>query len=302
MEPPADLTWRVHEDVTLYPIQRDDMAYGFRLGAFDTQGRPIEDLLHRHHGKRIEALPFEATVPLREAGTFVYGGLLWEHFGHFLTEGISRIWRAIESPGVPIVWHRFMAKEEPLPWQQGVLDVLGLGRRRHIAVIRPMRFERLIVPQQGFVMPDDLHPHHAEAIAVMPWGNAEPRTRVWISRGVLSGAQLSTVHGEAAVEARLAAAGWKVFSPERARVDDQLATYAGAEVIAGFQGSAFHTLLLGRNVESRVLIVRRGNRHLRTYEAIGRAKGLKQEILEVPICRQRGLEIAIPPRGPGCSD
>jgi capsular polysaccharide biosynthesis protein len=285
LRPPEHLATTVFEDVTILPVERVPVplrhAGAACIGGYDSERGCLDALAHRSGRATMPAPPYRAPEE-HWPGTFVYGGILWPQFGHFLLEGLCRAWGARDRPDLPMVWHRMAAGGGMSSWQQGVLDVLSLNGRVHRIVERPVRIERLLVPEQGLVLGQYFHRTHAQALAVHPFRSPVAQRRVWLSRAALSPG-LIRVLGEEDIEPLLLAAGWDVVQPERLSVPEQLAALEDASLIAGFEGSAFHSLVLGRNIRARVAIVT-GPRPLgHAYPMIGVAKGLTQFALEVPM-------------------
>jgi hypothetical protein len=284
---PAELGINWFDDVTLMPLGANaDGGIGFRLGVFLADGTPIEAARHRR-GPVATPVP-----PLRRAeesweGSFVYAGIMWDHFGHFLVEGLARAWSFAQVPGVPLLWHRRTPSDRLLPWQRDILRLIGQGEREHRVVARPLRVARLGVPDPGLVMWGYLHALQAEMLAQHGFGAPVAGRRIWLSRSGLSPG-LARIEGEEAVEATLATLGWVILRPETMALAQQLAAIEAAEVIAGFEGSAFHILMLGRDIRARVVILLRRERLNRNYRMIADAKGFKQTAIKVGLERLDG--------------
>lgn len=252
----------------------------FRIGAFAPDGSPIVAAIHRRGGLAADPPPFAEAQETWD-GDFVYGGMLWDHFGHFLLEGLSRVWAFADLPG-PILWQRRASHGRLSGWQREIFDRLGIGGREHRVVDRPIRVARLAVPEQGLVTRRFLHPLQEAALAVHPYRSPEPGRHVWLSRSGLSG-NLARVEGEAAIEATLSAENWIILRPETLSIAEQLAALEAADVIAGFEGSAFHGLLLGRDVRARIVVFGRGPRINPNYGLIALAKGLDQRLVSLEL-------------------
>ena len=284
---PAALGFQLLEDVTLLPCARAHPplvtarggGIGFRLGGYDSDGRWSRALAHGRNDELATPPPPRA-AEAEWAEECVYGGILWGHFGHFLLEGLSRAWGIAERPDLPVVWRRAPARAEFTAWQREILEILGLGGREHRVVERPVRIRRLWVPDQGFMLRRFFHPRHAAALGVHPFRPPVPGRRVWLSRSGLP-EQLARIAGEAEFEAILAADGWTILHPERLPVREQLRAIEDAAAVAGFEGSAFHLLVLGRDIGARVAILGRGRNILHAYAMIGLVKELDQFGLRV---------------------
>ena len=266
--------------VTLLPCLVDRSSRtGFSFGAFGQDGQPIPAFAHPWCGSRQP----EGFVP-RKIGRFIYGGLLMDHFGHFLLEACARVWFIRSHPQLPVLWHDIALPVPHTPWagwRQQVWHLLGLDRHVHHMIRRPQRFGHVIVPRLGFTVPGGFHASQADAMAVVP---EQPPTgeRVWLSRAALP-AQFGRLLGETLLEQRLSGQGWIVRHPETMTVADQAAVFARADTVAGFAGSAFHAVSLCAAPRARLRILRRPSVAVETYDLIARARDLDQIHLDVPM-------------------
>jgi capsular polysaccharide biosynthesis protein len=199
------------EQVTLLPCLPDRRSRsGYSFGALEPDGATLSAFGHPWCENR-KPDGFVA----RKLGRFIYGGLLMDHFGHFLLEAMSRLWFIRTNPELPVLWHDIAL---PIPhtgwpgWRQQVWRLLGLDRHAHHVIRRPRRFGRVIVPCPGLTV-DGLHPSQAAPLAVVP---SQPPSgeSVWLSRAALP-AQFRRLLGEDVLERRLAEQGWVTLWPKR---------------------------------------------------------------------------------------
>lgn len=258
------MDYRGYWDVLAMPL-----ADG-RAGLF-TSGRVIpESLLWRN-----DAPYFPAADPLPAVDHLgdevIFGGYPIQQFGHFLLEGVARLWFAARNPDLPIVWlHR-----RPAPWQSEILELLGI-RNREIVIDRPTHFDRVIVPEAGFRIGGQFDPEHAAFLRVYPEAAIRAGKRVWLSRSRLP-ENLGKIIDLDKVETRLAEAGWTIFHPQETTVRSQLAMIADAERLAGVAGSAFHIFVLMKQVKSRVDLFTR-QRFSQSYDIIAERNRIDQHI------------------------
>jgi hypothetical protein len=252
------------------PITRIDNALLVPAGrrepatVVDAAGAPVVDAGGFHHDRYLPARfydPRSAPDAPRLPGTYLYGGELWPHFGHFIFESISRLWACdvLEHQIDGLVFLRRSATA-PLPeWQRRFLDLLRVSTSL-VFVSVPTVAERLYVPRQGCGM----GPLSAGTPAFRRFvrerlTQLQPRTdarSIYISRG---GYRLRRggIFAEEELERRLAAEGYTNFAPERHTVDEQIATYLGAERIVGPDSSALHLAGYVARPETRIAIVLR---------------------------------------------
>lgn len=277
----SDLEVETFGDVTLLPCQREPRSHtGYSFGALDRDGAAISAFAHPWCTPRPLGIR-----PHRTPGRFIYGGLLMDHFGHFLLEAMARLWFIRAHPDLPVLWHEIdlPVPHAPWPgWRQEVWHLLGLDRHTHHVIRRPMRFAQVAVPRPGFSPSRGLHPRQATALAVVPAEMPMPGERIWLSRSTLP-AQFGRLLGEEALERRLAGRGWTVLRPEAMGVAAQANVFARAATVAGFTGSAFHAVLLCMTPRARLRIVRRPSIRALHFDLVAQARGLDVAHLEVPL-------------------
>ncbi len=251
------------DQVTVMPLRQG------RTGVF-LNGEVIEEtLLTRSYGRIHQPADLVEPVERFDAET-IFAGHLQDHFGHFLLEGLARLWHAKAHPALPIAW---IGDGRYQPWQIQVLDLLGI-RNAPIFISRPTAIRRLIVPEAGYVVQTRFEPWHAEFLGVFPNRPVAAGKKVWLSRSALPETSGNIVN-QREIESRLSKAGWSILHPQLLSITDQLACIADAERIAGISGSAFHSFVLMSRLEASIDIFLRGPRN-QNYATIARVKGLRQ--------------------------
>lgn len=283
--PPEPLGCVEYDSVTLTPCSLDPAVPSkTRLGAFASDGTFLHSfrMLRSIHASPIEEFPDAVEDQL--TGTFVYGGVMRPHYGHFLMESLARAWFLREFPDLPILWHTANGKGSLSAWRREIFALLGISEERFHFVLRPTAVQRVLLPDPGSVLERWLDPMHARALGVFPFAKyPQSGRRVWLSRSRLP-THLQRIAGEAELETKLAEGGWSIVHPEQLTVREQLASMADAEEIAGFEGSAFYTLLLADHVQARITMYRRGRGHLPvSHSLIASAKHLRISIRELPL-------------------
>jgi hypothetical protein len=252
------------------PITRIDNALLVPAGrrepatVVDGAGAPVVDAGGFYHDRYLPARyydPRSAPDAPRLPGTYLYGGELWPHFGHFIFESISRLWAcdAISEPLGGILFYRPRPTVRIKRSQRTVLELLGV-RAPILFVDEPTYVDRLHVPRQGCGM----GPLSAGTPAFRRFvrerlTQLQPRTdarSIYISRGGYR-SRRGGIFAEEELERRLGAEGYTIFAPERHTVEEQIATYLGAERIVGPDSSALHLAGYVARPETRIAIVLR---------------------------------------------
>lgn len=228
-----------------------DRRIRFAGGILDANGIP-------HPGSRLTRRGITLQVPTpagidreRRSGRWYYGGIWFEHYGHFLLETLARAWYLADTTG-PVVFHRPPERSHgPIGvtmsrWQRELVTAMLGDPSRVLFLDTPTEFEELVVPEAGCVLGERCTTAQATALAVVGsrLGSTVPATherKLWLSRSALSRGR---VVGEREFETSLQTAGFEVLHPQTLPILDQVRAFEEARIVAGFTGSAFHTALL----------------------------------------------------------
>lgn len=216
------------------------------------------------NGRLLTPPPERPARAERLPGRWLWGGVLWRYFPHFVTESVTRLW-ALEHidqeafDGILFTPKNPMA-EGPLPdFQRAFLDLVGC--RLPIREARgPCVPDELIVPGQGFGLGRISRgtDRFIEAMALRFGQQVAPDgpERLYISRSRL-GAGRGALLGEARLEEYLAAEGYEIFHPQAHPLEVQVARYKAARQIVAAEGSALHLLAFVAGPEQRVAMILR---------------------------------------------
>ena len=286
---PLDWTPDWHRDVTLWPWGAEDPGgYHRAAGIFAQDGRHIAD---SHCWRYAEApctvppVPDGRAVAERLAGRWLFGGIFYAHFGHFLVETTARLW-AVEAAGgaaggaagaeggdlAGIVFYpkqRLVHEFRPLKPLVPFFRKLGLGHLKLRMPQDPVTIEAIALPPPAIGI--------GAMIAGRPEYRRFMRTRlcdgvapdgasdIYISRSGLT-SRRGRVVLERALEARMAAEGYLIFHPQEHDIAAQVAQYRAARRIVALDGSALHLAAMVAEPQTRVAILNRGpSRNIEDY-------------------------------------
>lgn len=184
------------------------------------------------------------------------------HFGHLMTETISRFWGwrlALKSfPGIrPIMTHQAGRPRLPV-WKADVLRALGIALDE-IEFVRSG--ESVGVGSLVAAMPQLVNPDYLDLNIKQTWEEicsgigSDPAARDRPEKIFLSRRQQAqrTCSNTAEVEAFFAAQGFAILLPEELSFAEQVHIFAGAKIIAGFGGSALFNAMFNSNAKVLVL-------------------------------------------------
>lgn len=290
LDPSTPLTVESVKDATVVPttpFPRPKRKKAMKMGVVDRRGKVVRSSqLWRSYG-RMGFPPDVTTSPRSDGREVMYVGHLPPHFGHFILEGLSRLWFAAQHPELPIAWA--CRADEPVAtytrWQAQMLQVLGI-RNEPIFVKEPTRFRKVHVPEAGFRIKDYFSHQLARFLAAYPARPREPGTRIWLSR-----ASVESEHGSvyaSRLDEHLGDHGWGVIHPERLPIAHQLELLATASRVAAEEGSALHLLVLLADVEGLQvdILCRRPDRPAEAqnanYQTIAATRGFTQRLHVIP--------------------
>lgn len=244
-------------------------------------GEIISDALLVRNGREI-FLGQSKTTPLNTSpqnleGEYVFGGHLIYHFGHFLLESLARICFLKES-NLPILWVVPANFQGLKPWQEDIFCLLGIDVNRFQYAACATSVKQLWVQPPQYVIGGHFTERHREACACVA---AEPRGgKIWMSRSALAPGLGGWIN-EKNIERKLQLSGWKIVRPEEISIENQIKIFAEAELVAGVEGSAFHSALLAKNVSANVIIFSRGFNANRNFFSIADVKNINQKVVSV---------------------
>ena len=209
-------------------------------GAFAADGSFLQVSAQPRSDGRSAVMPNQAPAepaPRDHLRRAVFGGIAFDHFGHFLLESTARLWCLPDYADLP--WIFLTTGRTALPsYQLGFLDILGLRREQILAVEDWRSVDELIVPEPSFVYHHRVSHAYRDTFrrAKLPDGRAAPR-RIFISRSNMT---IALTVGERELEDTLARDGWEIVYPEALPPEEQALLFREENTILGLQGSAMH--------------------------------------------------------------
>ncbi len=170
----------------------------------------------------------------------IYGGVAYFHlYGHFLMESTARLWFVLQNPDDkrPIV---FIPVGKPDRYLE-FFDLLGIERERLLFIERSMCFKEITVPEMssrlGEFYTEEFMLPFRKAAANVP---AAKYKKVYLTRRRL---EFGNTCDEEVLEKLFKKNGYKVISPERLSVKEQISLMKGAKSVVSLLSSATHNVL-----------------------------------------------------------
>lgn len=190
-------------------------------------------------------LPDEAVKKERRrvSGRSIFLGHFMNHYGHFITETLSRCWSL--PGGEPYDNYAFY----PFIFGEGItaiqkfheffLQRVGIPRDKIIFLDEEVVFDDVSIPEQLWVI------NRSANAALAPFyarfgGRLRGSRKLFLSR---IQSTFSRVTNVAAFEEIFHAAGFEILYPETLDIEQQMEAYNDGATIAGFPGSAMHNCI-----------------------------------------------------------
>lgn len=182
------------------------------------------------------------------------------HFGHALTEQVSRLWGLADArrlyPDLKVLMGT--RDDKPVPdWQLTLLAAAGIEPGDLALISRRSRVERLVAATPMLSMPAYIHP---ELLATwdeisLKLHQQAPRSdyprRLFVTRTD----RKRPCRNRLEVESMFAGFGFQIVHPERHSLPEQAAMFNEADVIGGFAGSGLFGTIFARNPKHLLMLV-----------------------------------------------
>ncbi|MDP7150972.1 MAG: FkbM family methyltransferase [Paracoccaceae bacterium] len=197
-------------------------------------------------------------------GTWIWGGVMWMHFGHFLVESTSRLWaldQVQDADGIVFIPKRPRVGDKLVSYQTDFVKLMGSDLPIRI-VTEPTEVEKLVVPGQGFGLGQIVDGTQAYRAAVhanfAADVEAKGEKKLYISRSKI-GFRKGALIGEERLEGYLSEQGYDIFHPEEHDLRSQISRYKAASHIIAAEGSAVHLFAMVARPDQKLAVIARRN-------------------------------------------
>ncbi len=201
------------------------------------------------------------TVESRLAGDYFYlDSEVRGHFGHMMTEVVSRLWAwpQAKAAAPDLKALMFMNKNRHLAeFEVRLFAAAGIAREDIVFCYEPVTVERLWAATPMFSHPDYVHPELAtvwngmsDHLAAGASADVVETQRFFVSRRIAK----RPCRNQHEVEELFVAHGFELLFPEDHPLEDQVAMFRSADVIAGFAGSGLFNLAFARSPKQVIIV------------------------------------------------
>lgn len=209
---------------------------------------------------------FEASTATEIDETVIYIPIIPKHWGHFLIDVLCRFWFVIKHPEYKILFCMRDYKGDELDGNYlETFRLLGIREDRLVHVKNITHCNKIIIPDAtagytdlycrefkdtiALIIKKALETDEAKAITTYP--------KIYFTRTNFSSARSNEV-GEKAIENVFRSNGYKILSPEKLDVIQQIFYIHNAEIIASLSGTAAHNIVFKGDSTKLVIINRTG--------------------------------------------
>lgn len=195
----------------------------------------------------VPVTPVPADLPRLEGTHLHLDNEFRGHFGHLMTEVVSRMWSwpaALEiDPEVRVLVGAARKRRDIAEWEYAFYEACGIPRERIVRIEGQVRVERLLSGTPMFSNPSYVHPRIVETWdrigdTLASGADDRPRSeRIFVGRRTTKRA----CSNAAEVETLFADHGFEIVHPEDHPLAEQVAMFRAAEVVAGYAGSGMFT-------------------------------------------------------------
>jgi hypothetical protein len=187
----------------------------------------------------------------------VFLGALSKHYGHFILEGLSRLWFCLEpeSTSYKYVYISGDGKDR----FNDFFKLFGLEEESIIKIRKPTRFRTVIVPEQSIRLHDFYHKKYKETIDRIK-NNIKPAKfkKVYFSKARVKN---NRAVGEASIEEVFLKNGFNVFCPETLSVYETISILKGCKVFAATSATNVHNSIFMNDENTFICLNRSAHFH-----------------------------------------
>lgn len=246
-------------------VPPSESAFTQNCGVLRADGSYCENAALWRNTRALTVRPTSAPASSEKlSGKWLWGGVWWFHFGHFLVETTNRLWgldHTTDVEGIVFIPKRPHLGDDLAAYQVDFLKFMGIDLPVKI-LTGATEIEQLVVPGQAFglgkiasgtpLFRDFVRSRFAKDIA--PKGSSKlyiSRSKIGLGRGALI--------GEEKLEEYLRLEGYDIIHPEKHDLKSQIERYKAATHVIASEGSAIHMFAMVARPEQRLAVIARRN-------------------------------------------
>jgi Glycosyltransferase 61 len=245
----------IHKNATFYPCDGKPFV---NSGLYNFKGDIIkESCLFRGANKSEMITEIKAHKPSLEKaqlnGSYIYGGPIVAHYGHFLTECISRLWYLLEE-GKSHAFLLFHGNNSTfkIDFVREIFKSLPISEEHIIVLDRDAQLAEVIIPLPSMTNRGEVYNIHRKLpikVAERILNSTETKLTnqpIYLSRRKLP-FETRVILNELKLEEHLKKYNVRIIYPEELSFAEQVILFNSHRVIIGPLGSAHHTNMFSLN-------------------------------------------------------
>ena len=263
-----DKDYEVYDDAIILPLKKIPDSSGHYVnvgGVCDEKFNFIAGNLSIENGGGKGFLEFSYSYKAKEIEvsdeSVIFSGFMVNHFGHFLTDSMSRMWYATKNHGLQVAIIVYNPDAFADDWnfdesfQLKLLELMGIKKDRILFIDKPTKFKSVLIPKQSVFWAGY---QYNDALLRIVYDKAKQNIipnetkKIYLSRS----AWKSPLLNEAYFEDFFASRGFKIIHPQNLPLEEQIAYIAGADEIACTYGTLSHLALFAKQRTKLICILR----------------------------------------------
>jgi len=166
----------------------------------------------------------------------VFIGALSDHYGHFILEGLARMWFYLDDENLKMKCV-YISESEKFFFTE-TFELLSIYSNKIMRIKSPTKFRKVIIPEPSIRLSDYFHRKYHETVSkikdsVLP-GRYE---KVFFSKGEISN---NRAIGEIELQNIFANNGYHIFHPEKLSMQEKISVLKGARIFVASSGTNVH--------------------------------------------------------------
>jgi hypothetical protein len=218
----------------------------FTGGVFSSDGQFLEDSLLKR-GRQGQLQKYTEYLH----GTYIYGGCLFGHFGHFIWESLSRLYAIRQCKEYPILF--ITPNDKIFNVQKIFFETIGVKNELLLVKVSTSVENLIYSPPGSSVNPLFITDEQISSLKYFTFPKTGSR-KIWLSRSKL---KFGKIANEVTIETELKRLGYEIIYPETLPLREQIKLVATSDIVAGCDGSQFFTFLFSEKIYGNFFIFNR---------------------------------------------
>ena len=189
--------------------------------------------------------------------TVIFLGAIPKHYGHFILEGLSRLWACLDSDRKKLRCV-FISSDGPDLFNE-CFELFGIDKGLLNKITQPTQFREIIIPEPSIRLHDYFHIKYKETVdrikEAVPAGDCK---NVYFSKFKRKN---SRAIGEPSIEDVFKKNGFKIFYPEQMTMIETISTLKGCDQFVATSGTNIHNSIFMNDRKKIICLNRSAHFH-----------------------------------------